>query len=477
MGILIVGAGITGLTLAIELAKQSIDFRIIDEKKSSSTDSKILIIQPRTLELFETMGIEKKILERGSKIASISLHQNKKKFLFSLDNGSSYSFFLVISQSDAEQILIEELKKWGKEVEWGYKLSNHQTLIKKDYCAEKIHYDWMIATDGSHSTIKELHIPFVSTVYPETFFLADIILKSELPQNQMHLFIQKNSLLFIPLSQANHFRMIASLEEPPCNPLDWVQKNTENFRDFFSIESLQGVSLFTFQRRIATQFERKKILLLGDVAHVHSPIGGQGMNTNIQDAFNLAWKLSYCIKKKSPLFLLRSYEKERHAVAKNLIQWTTYLTKFLNLQCSSSLFLKILASKTIQQKFLHILLGFSVHYKKKCLTCKSHLKGIQPGERVPNCIIGKNSLYTLLGKQKFVLLISSPKEEFFQAFSYEELICHQLEKQLFSQKNKIGPNEFLLIRPDGYLAMRGHFSQKKQLSDYLTNVFRSSLRK
>lgn len=467
MCVLIVGAGPTGLTLAIELAKQGIDFRIIDQNMGPGQDPKALIMQSRTLELFETMNLHEKFLEQSLLVREISLH--KKNLTFSLTNSTTdYPFILVLPRSKIEEILLEELRKWGKEVEWGHQLTNRHTIVK-DHSFEKAPYDWLIASDGAHSTVRALHhIPFISS-FPETFFLADICTK-ELSHNQIH---YMKDALFIPLPGTSHFRMITPVTES-FDQERFLQKKINDLSNIFSIDSVQWHSFFPVQPRVATQFQKNKIFLLGDAAHIHAPLG---LNTSIQDAFNLSWKLGYSIKKKSPHFLLGSFEKERLPHAKTLVNWTSWIINLYHSSPSLLFFLIKMLYPKFHQKFTSTLLGLSLNYRKSPLSHKTKLKGIKPGDRIQNCPVGNTTLYALLGKKKYLLLISSPKLKFLKPFTHDTLICHPLHQEAFLQKNGIGPKEFLLIRPDGYLAMRGHFSEQKKLEDYLTKIFLPSLQK
>ncbi len=356
MPVLVVGAGPTGLTLACELARRRIACRIIDKSSGPSIHSKALGVQARTLELLERLDISESICRCGRKIRGGNLYSRGERILqFRIEGiDSPYDFIVSFPQSETERLLIEKLSTLGVEVEWGVELSSldqQQQGVTAQLRSngttelmETVSVDWLVGCDGAHSTVRHaLNSPFVGARFEESFYLADLRAEFELDQNEVHVFLsEEGPFLFLPLPQENCYRVIVS--EPPGKTEIRENPTLEDFQRWMerrvtlprgvSVPELANpvwVSHFRVHRRLVPRYRHGRVFLAGDAGHIHSPVGGQGMNTSIQDAINLAWKLALVCQGKAHDSLLDSYEAERRPVAEAVLQGTDVMTRMVTL--------------------------------------------------------------------------------------------------------------------------------------------------
>lgn len=352
LDVLIVGAGPTGLTLALELARRQISFAIIDKKAGPSITSKALALHSRTLEVFENMGIVGQFLESGIELNTINMFAGDKRLAqLSLDElDSSYPFALSLPQYKTEEILIDCLSKYSIHVEWNKTLttidnnSNHvvSTVELDNGTTQSITSNWLVGTDGAHSTVRhQLGLEFIGEKYPATWILGDVKAEGECKENEINLYNSEDGLLaFFPYGKSR-FRVVAD----KTNTMDAEKKET-TFTEYDppTIEELQEavdkrsnlkvklsdpkwLSAFSIHCRHVSQYRVNRVFLAGDAAHIHSPAGGQGMNTGIQDAYNLGWKLALSKIGLVKDNFLDSYEEERLAIAKSVLKMTDFITK------------------------------------------------------------------------------------------------------------------------------------------------------
>src|SRR5579871_6230277 len=298
MDALIVGAGPTGLTLACDLMKRGLNVRVIEKLTQPTDQSRALALQSRTLEVFEKMDILDQFLEKGRIIRRGNFNHNHKQFAaidFAAYLQAPYPFILSIPQSATEAILASHFEKLGGKVERGVSLQNLEgeeaVLQHPDNKIEKIAPKWIFGCDGAHSTVRHsLNLSFKGAAFPETFYLADVQMQIDLPQDAAHFYSYKSNLCaFFPLPGVNQFRIIA-LTPPDLNNLQQFAEKCSGLP--LEIKKVLWSSAFTVHRRIVSKMRIGRIFLLGDAAHIHSPAGGQGLNTSVQEAFNLGWKIA-----------------------------------------------------------------------------------------------------------------------------------------------------------------------------------------
>lgn len=415
--ILIVGAGPTGLMMACELARHNIPFRIIDKKSEPTQGSNATWIQTRTLEIFDLLGMAEHFIKIGHKCDAINFYAHGKQVtnlpLSQID--STYPFILMLPQSKIEQLLNKKLVAEKIQVERSLELIDIKktnngmlsTIQLSNGNTENIISDWIIACDGANSTVREKYkIPFPGEHLLEQFMVADAKMSSFLPANQIHVFFDEGTIfpdkgtLFAAFPRgAKEYRLNANLyqEQPRKNFTETEVREIVADRTYgnYIVENVSWISPFWIHSKIADRMHQDAVFLVGDAAHIHSPAGGQGMNTGIQDAFNLAWKLALVIQGKSNASLLDSYQAERYPIIKNVVTQTEFFTKMVLFDKSFFEKLKKFSQKISMQPALSREIGaeltqIKIQYGKSPIIDYKLMpdkQAPQPGERAPDVII------------------------------------------------------------------------------------------
>jgi 2-polyprenyl-6-methoxyphenol hydroxylase-like FAD-dependent oxidoreductase len=343
--VLIVGAGPTGLTLAAQLQQFGIAARIVDRQLDRVHESRALAVQPRTLEVLHGLGIAQTLVERGNDAVQLRMHLGRRTVpmrLFDIGlEDTAYPFLLFIAQAETEAILNDHLATHGVTVERGVELLAFSagadevccTLRRRDGTTEEIRTQYLIGCDGARSTVREgAGIPFEGGDYPQTFALADLEVEGELEPQAGHAFLGVGGiLLFFPLGTPATWRMQGMRPTPPAADGGTSEADILMLQELQTIcDGFTGGTLrlrdpvwmtnFRLQRRQAARYRVGRVFLAGDAAHVHSPAGAQGMNTGIQDAWNLGWKLALVVRGLADKALLDSYEPERLPVGRFVLR-------------------------------------------------------------------------------------------------------------------------------------------------------------
>lgn len=455
--VLIVGAGPTGLMMACELARHGIAFRIIDKKSERTLTSNATWVQTRTIELLDQIGLAPRFLKAGHPCNAINLYIEGKPLVSIPLSGidSTYPFILMLPQSETERLLIERLEELKNHVEWTSELidvkqEDHTVLSTVQLSGgkrETIICDWLIACDGANSTIRETcQIFFPGEDLTEQFVVADAHIDSFTSKNEIHLFFDKGTLFAASPLGANKYRIAANLHlDYPRQTfyekevIDIVQ---ERGRGAYYVTDVSWIYPFWVHSKIAEQMRHHSVFLLGDAAHIHSPAGGQGMNTGIQDAYNLAWKLALVIKGKAKPSLLDSYQAERHPVGSEIVNQTEKFTKmalydnsFLsNLQNFGQRILQ--GEETLIKKVCALISQTGIQYQESpVINYEECTEDSLPkqGERAPDVIIDQSTrLYDYLRNIHHHILL-------FTGTSEKKLVLHHV-KQLHEWLNQLHPD-------------------------------------
>ena len=348
--VLVVGAGPSGLTAGATLSRLGVKARVIEKAPTPSTQSKALGVQSGTLECLEQIfggDLPRQLIEAGVKVWQLNLNiENRPSLAVDLSLvPSRYDFLLTLAQSETERILEKELNSYSVQVERSTALletkdqgdSVLSRLRHADGTVEEAVSDFVLGCDGAHSLVRhQLGIPFKGSAYEGNFILADVKVRWNLPQDQIQIFVgSKGVTAAFPLPEENRFRFIlVPKREAPVGTFDISLeelKETITFLCPMPIEIIQSfwMSRFRVSHRRAEAFQKGRLFLVGDAAHIHSPVGGQGMNTGIQDAVNLSHKIGGVLLRRKPLGLLEKYGEEREPVAKSLLFATDQATKLM----------------------------------------------------------------------------------------------------------------------------------------------------
>ena len=503
--VLIVGAGPTGLMLACQLAINKIPFRIIDKSEDHTTQSRALVVQARSLEIFDQMGISEAAILQGKIAKAIGAFFNGKKVLRVIVNEigeglTKFPFFLMLEQSHTEAILIEFLRQRGREVERRTELKNLtqnsdeviSVLEHGNGNEETVRTRYVIGADGSHSIVREqLKIPFGGKTYEESLFVLDCKAEIDLPHDEMYLAFGKNALGgFFPITNGR-WRILgnipAQLEGKEEIKFEDIENGfAENVHIDVRLYDPQWISVYRSHHRYASTFRKGLCFIAGDAAHIHSPVGAQGMNTGLQDAFNLAWKLSLVLNRRAKDNLLDTYTEERISIARKLVRTTD---RVFNVVTSGNLFLRTFRqyiipvvlklaspifkkSKFFQQFAFKTASEIGIHYRKSLLSQNASLGPFlrhapRPGDRLPYFQFKDENgdeinIQDKMRNKLFCLFVFSDKipgeliaatEPFTDFFSLEIIPFTKQTKTLYKRFG-IKDKGCYLVRPDMYIAYR-----------------------
>ncbi len=341
--ILIAGAGPVGLFLANECARRGIRFRIVEANASQSEYSKALAIFPRTLEIFDMAGLADPFLAVANRVTSVALTTHDRTLAhmqFSPDE-SPYPFVAMVPQNVTEQLLAQELHRKGCTIE--YETSFVTAVDHDDYVSvtlsrqgqrEDLTARFVVGCDGAHSAVRHvLNLPFEGAEYTDLFLLADVETNEALPSDQLQLCPSESGPLAIFPMNAHRRRIVATVanKDGEAPSLEVVQNLLkERAPSGIQAQSLHWSSYFRIHHRQAAKLRVGNMFIAGDAAHIHSPFGGQGMNTGLQDVWNLVWKLDLFLRGHGNHALLDSYSAERRPVIKQVIETTDFMTKVMS---------------------------------------------------------------------------------------------------------------------------------------------------
>lgn len=437
--VLIVGAGPSGLLLAHELARFGILVKIIDKNLEIAQISRAIGVQIRSLEIFKSLNLYDELKKYAQIVERIQINADflppiNLEYFF---EGSLFQNAVIIEQPHTEKTIEQSLKKFDLAVERGselldFKVENDKvvaTIKKQNNEEEEICTSFLVGADGAHSLVrKKINKKFLGESYDDVFILADAYLDEKNKNSKdFKLYIKKNKFLgMIPLVEDNHYRLVSVRRDLRDNEIPSLNE-FQHLLDFltkkqFKIEKITWSAKF-FVRCLSVQnYQSGPIFLVGDAAHIHSPAGGQGMNTGLQDSFNLAFKLAMVIKKIARKEILQTYNQERKPVGDFLIKTTD---KFFSIMARGSILFKFartiilpsLLLKPLQSKVIGILSQTNIHYKNGliCSEKKYHQKklGQTIGKRVYNYVfmskIDKIELHDLCIGLYFSCLVFFPK--------------------------------------------------------------------
>ena len=474
----IIGAGPTGLTLACELIKRRLTVRLIEQLTTPTDQSRALAIHSRTLEVFEKMGILDRFLSSGKRVTQGNIYYKRKRvggFDFSHLN-APHPYILSIPQAKTEEILAHHFEELGGKIERGVALKSLE---------ETASARWIFGCDGAHSTVRHcLNLLFKGTKLSEGFALADVEIESTLSPDQTHAFFlpHMNGAL-IPLPEKNWFRIIVlTTDQQTQLTLPYLQTLFDTLSPIpIKIKQSSWMSVFSVHRRIVPHMRSGNIFLLGDAAHIHSPFGGQGLNTSIQDAFNLAWKIALVHQGLGKEILLDSFDQERHLIAKNVLRNTTIGTKIISTKCLKRLCIPLIGwltkSAAFQRRFTTQMSEIDIAYRNSPIVAQhGSWKGPQAGERAPDLMLENNQrLFPLLCHPLHTLLCwgVSDSDPLLQKIRQDFPQTIRIVQMPIGKPNIYNSSLpcFYLIRPDGIIAYRSRSMDPAPFIDYLSTVF------
>jgi len=518
VGVLIVGAGPSGLMLACQLARHDVSFRIIDKKEGPTLQSRALGVQARSVEVYDQLSLAPKVLSEGILLdgAQIYAHGRLAATANLADFGKSispYAGLHVLEQSKNEAMLVEKLREMGHEVDWGFKFASIETAdshcnvtvnrMESYTTVEVIRSEYVVACDGASSPVRHaLNLPFEGGTYAQTFYVADIDIDGDLLSRQyLSMFMVREGFgLAFPMKSERRFRLIGAVPSEAHEKPGWLENPdfqvvAEAFKNITKLPLELGqpewFATYSVHHRKIEKFREGRVLFVGDAAHVHSPAGGQGMNTGLLDAHNLGWKLAYVVRGLAGDILLDSYNTEREAFARQLLRTTDSaftamsganpLSGFFRMNIMPFIAPLLLSIPFVRTQAFYAISQTAISYRSSVLSCMHGQQGaIKAGDRVPpfHFMVDGKELFSfdLLKKPGFVAMdfsIASEGKRIFDKVSESTGVnvhyhyCEADEKKL----SAAGLKKLLyLIRPDMYVGLTAESVDDRQVLDYFKAI-------
>ena len=481
--VLVVGAGPVGLTMAAELARYGVQVRIIDRSPHATETSKALVVWSRTLELMDRMGCTGAFLDAGLRAKGATFRAGGRELAHTelADISSPYNFACMIPQRDTERLLTRHLASFGVAVERRVELVRFEPgpegaacrLKHPDGREEVLDVPWLIGCDGAHSTVRHgLGLAFEGYATDDDWLLADVrfIGEGSPPADRIGIFLHADGPLVTFPMPGGRSRVVATAgkadpDHPRPEPTLAEVQGLIDARAGGTFQATDPVWLSNFRinERKVGEYRRGRVFLAGDAAHVHSPAGGQGMNTGMQDAINLAWKLAMVAQGRAAPSLLDSYTPERSAVGDLVLRNAGRMTDMATLANP--------AAQRLRNAALHVLLGFhavqdrmaaamsetDIAYPRSPL---SH--GRRAGMRFgPDAYAGPPPG---IGREPRFVLFTDDRDEG-RALSARHPALLEAEPRVSPD-----PNSLLLVRPDGYVGFAGPRGDWDGAQAYLRGV-------
>jgi 2-polyprenyl-6-methoxyphenol hydroxylase-like FAD-dependent oxidoreductase len=480
--VLIVGAGPTGLTAALELTRLGIPVRLVDQYTEPSTTSRALAVHARTVELLHQRGLAAEMIALGNKAFAAALHDGGALLgridLHAID--SRFNYVLLLAQSETERILRERLLQAGVAVERATQMMAftqldgpaagvRATLRHADGPVEEIDAAYLVDAEGAHSTARhQLDLPFTGKSLPDTYIIADLYLDGAVAEDALTIFVPTAGLLAaFPMGQ-RRFRILATerdaLRDAPPPGLDTIAAAWSRSAPVpVVLRDLQWSSRFRINSRALQRLRHGSVFFAGDASHIHSPAGGQGMNTGIQDAINLGWKMAWVYRGLAADGLLDTYDAERLPVIHQLVMGTGRATEIVN---SNSAFVHtllrhmlppVLQIDAVRRRGAQALSELAVHYRTSPLNGVAEGHGtLRAGDRFPDVAAGREGeerVLDLFDPSRFTVLAAGAP---LQLQAYGDLCTQrQVPTPGPALLAALGDATVAVIRPDGYLLCAG----------------------
>jgi 2-polyprenyl-6-methoxyphenol hydroxylase-like FAD-dependent oxidoreductase len=483
--VLIVGAGPTGLTAASELTRHGVRVRIVEQNTGPSVHSKALVVQPRTLEVFYAMGIADQALAAAQSVFAMQAHMRGKEMpmiQFGEVDGP-FARPVMLRQSQTERILGAQLERQGVTIEWNKGLADFKAddegveATLSDGERLRVHY--LIGCDGAHSLVrKQLGVEFEGSTYENDFIQVDCKVRWAYPYDTGRgFFTDYGAIVCLPLG-GEGFRFVLIRRERPADAPD--EPTLAEFQAALDAEVPGKVEIydpewiirFRLHERLAAQFRVGRVLLAGDAAHIHTPAGGQGMNTGIQDAHNLAWKLALVLRGRGGDLLLDSYHAERHPIAAAVLRFTDFTFR-TGLGAGSVLrWLRpillptLLGSRLVQSKATRTIAQLELEVRKSPIVEERRLiaKGPHAGDRAPDALFehdGKQvRVFDVLHDTKHVVFAHRVHTDVIARLRRDlapdvaTIVIADDGDQLDARYHLGRASAIWVVRPDGYIGFR-----------------------
>lgn len=504
--VLIVGAGPTGLALACQLQRYGIDFTIVDRNTGTTPHSKAIGVQARTLEIYEQIGLADDLIRSGTIAERARMLEGGKVRgevdLSGIGKGlSPYPFLLLVEQGKHEKLLYDHIERSGGRVEWQTELVNFTqddaavtaTVRTADGETSAITAKYMVGCDGAGSRVRQgLGLEFGGSTLERLFYVADVEIDWEFSHDSLYVCLAANTITaFFPMTGSDrNFRIVGTFPEdyqgePGEIEYDEIERKIITDTELnLDIVGMNWFSVYKVHSRHAERFSLGRCFLAGDSAHIHTPAGAQGMNTGIQDGYNLAWKLAAVLRHGSSGEILTTYSEERLENAKRLLRTTD---RFFQLGSSPNAFVSFLRTKivpyvanglvsvdAVQRAIFSLVSQTGIRYRTSALSKGDDSFRVKAGDRMPWFEVDGQSIYDRLREPKFHLLIfDDGRGETAESENKLHPLIDVHRMPLYPHiADMFGSNESfqVLLRPDNYIGLIEQGNVSENVRGYIKKV-------
>lgn len=495
--VLIIGAGPTGLVLALWLTKLGVKVRIIDKTAEPGTTSRALAVHARTLELYRQLELTDFVIERGHKVPAVRLWvkgkpQARVDFEEIASELTPYSFLQIFPQDEHERLLISKLEKFGVSVERQTELLGYRDedthvvarLFRPGAQEERCEAAFIAGCDGVHSIAREsMGTGFPGGTYRQLFYVADVQASGPAMDGALHVDLEEADFLAVfPLAGNGRARLIGTVRDERAEHADTLKFEDVSRRIIdnlkVEVEKVNWFSTYRVHHRVTEHFRKGRAFLLGDAAHIHSPAGGQGMNTGIGDAINLAWKLQMVLAGGAPDALLDSYEPERIAFARRLVSTTDRVfslataegkvADIIRTRVVPIVFPTLTKFEVVREFLFRTVSQVTINYRH-CALSEGHAGDVYGGDRLPWTAADDVDNYVPLNAMTWQVHVYGIADAELKTWCE----AHQLPVHVFPWRSKYGTvglaqDALYLIRPDTYVALAIRPGTADSLQRYFT---------
>ncbi len=512
--VLIVGAGPTGLMLANQLRRRGVRALLVDRHSGPARETRALGVQARTLEIYQKLGLAKRAIELGkigigANLWSDGKHRGRVPLGDAAGHVTPFPYILILGQDDNERIMGDHLREIGGGVAWNTELvaltqrddAVDATLKTLDGATRTISAAWVAGCDGAHSAVREMNrVAFAGAPYEHVFFVADVGMSGAMIADELNIFISRAGFhLLFPMRGVDHWRIVGIVppelrESEGLRFEDVAPSVSRDGKVALAFKNCSWFSTYRISHRAAERFRDRRCFLLGDAAHIHSPVGAQGMNTGLQDAYNLAWKLALVVQGRASGALLDSYDAERRPVAQRLLETTDRAFKFVVSDSAFVGFLRTevfarIAAAAMRLDFVRafvfrLVSQTGIRYRSGPLSVTSdHLPDHAPqaGDRFPWLKLKRRSdgpiddLFEVLDDTRCHLLAFGQPVPVDLVTDLGDLIeLHAIPDDTVNDAALAAANiarpSFYLLRPDGHVGLCGSKLDPVSVARYVRNV-------
>ena len=495
--VLIVGAGPTGLTLALWLKRLGVDIRIIDKSSGPGETSRAIAVQARTLEFHRQIGIVEDVLAEGIRLKKLTMRRPEgiaaQLPVSEFGTGvTRYSFAFALAQDVHERVLLRHLREAGVAVEREIELTGFMddgasvtATLRKAGVSNTVRADYLVGADGAHSAVRHgMKLGFPGGTYEQSFYVADVMGNGPYTPEGIDIVLGAYGFaLIIPVRQSGSLRLIGIVpkrfEAEPDLTFEMIRDDVER-ESRIKVETVNWFSHYRVHHRVADHFRERRAFIAGDAGHIHSPAGGQGMNTGMGDAVNLAWKLAAVLQGRAKPELLDSYEPERIAFAHSLIKGTDQAFRLVAGRSWFSdlwrrfvmpvIFARVLKTKVGSRFFFGLISQTRINYRGGALS-QGKAGDVEGGDRLPWVEYDGSDNFASLSSLDWQIHVYGETQAPFAAGAARlGIALHRFPWTDAMAKAGLTRNGAYLVRPDGHVGLVTETQDSQVLDAYVARL-------